>query len=344
MLLFTSIFIASFLAFSLSLICGGGAGLLLIPVLGHVLPAAQVPAALTIGTSVSSISKIGLFYKNIRWSMVRLFLPTAIPGVVLGAWLLSFLNPIYIELCMALFLVSNLPYLFKNSPPTNSLNQLPDWVIRVIGLIAGFISGLTGAVGVMFNHVYLRYGLTKEEIVATRAANEVMLHVIKLCLYAWLGLFTLSVLNIGVTVALAAILATLIMKIILPKISLNIFSKMGYGAMVIAGVLMFNSAIIRIQEAHDPSMKIVRVAKGFDAALSWNNLLYSIEFNYGEGFEFEKTVSISTLSLSQQQLVLNHRAGAEKMVIEKVKSLKNTTYEAYYYNSKNQFLHKLKFH
>lgn len=342
-MLYFSLFIAALLAFSISLICGGGAGLLLIPILGYALPAAQVPAALTIGTSVSSISKIGLFYQNIRWPLVRLFLPAAIPGVVIGAWLLSYLNPMYIELCMAVFLVSNLPYIFKKSAPASQQNRLPAWVMRIVGFLAGLISGLTGAVGVLFNHVYFRYGLTKEEIVATRAANEVILHIIKLFLYAWLGLFTLTVLKLGLIVAVAAILATFVMKIVLPKIPVNIFSKMGYSAMVIAGLLMFNSAIIRIQEAHDPSMKIVRVAKGFDAALSWNDLLYTIEFKYGEGFEFEKIIAFSALSDSQQTFVLSHQGDAAKVVIEKVYSLKKTSYEAYYYNHEDQLLRKIKF-
>lgn len=342
-MLYLSIFIAALLAFSISLICGGGAGLLLIPILGYALPASQVPAALTIGTSVSSISKIWLFYQNIRWPLVRLFLPAAIPGVVIGAWLLSYLNPMYIELCMAVFLVSNLPYIFKKSTPASQQNLLPAWVIRMVGFLAGLISGLTGAVGVLFNHVYFRCGLNKEEIVATRAANEVILHIIKLFLYAWLGLFTATVLKLGVIVAVAAILATFIMKIVLPKIPINVFSKMGYSAMVIAGLLMFNSAIIRIQETHDPSMKIVRVAKGFDAALSWNDLLYTIEFKYGEGFEFERIIAFSALPAAQQTFVLSHQGNAAKVVIEKVYSFKKTSYEAYYYNSEDQLIRKIKF-
>jgi uncharacterized membrane protein YfcA len=342
--LLLSIFIAALLAFSISLICGGGAGLLLIPILGYVLPAAQVPAALTIGTSISAISKIWLFYQNIRWPLVRLFLPAAIPGVVLGAWLLSYLNPMYIELCMAIFLVSNLPYVFKKTSSTEQRSLLPSWVIRIVGLLAGLISGLTGAVGVLFNHVYFRCGLNKEEIVATRAANEIILHIIKLFLYVWLGLFTVNVLKLGLVVAIAAVLATIIMKVVLPRISLNIFSKFGYSAMVIAGLLMLNSAVMRIQEAHNPNIEITRVAKGFDAAFSWNDLLYTIEFKYGEGFEFESIIAFTDLPIPKQAYVLNNQADAKKIVIEKVYSLKETSYEAYYYDSNDQLVRKIKFH
>lgn len=63
------------LAFSLSAVCGGGAGLLLLPVLGSVLPGAQVPAALSVGTISSSISRIVAFWPRIRWDVVAWFVP-----------------------------------------------------------------------------------------------------------------------------------------------------------------------------------------------------------------------------------------------------------------------------
>lgn len=337
------IFIAALLAFSISLISGGGAGLLLIPILGYSLAATQVPAALSVGTSVSSLTKIGLFYKSIRWKIVKIFLPAAIPGVCFGAWLLSYLNPVYIELCMAIFLLSNLPYLFKKSSSNTCKKSLPQYWLGIIGLLAGFISGLTGAVGVLFNRVYFRFGLNNEEIVATRAANEIILHIIKLFLYAWLGLFTLKALQIGIVVAVAAIASTFLMKFVLPKISVKLFSKMGYAAMVVAGVLMFNSAVVRIQVAHNPNIEVVRIAKGFDTALNWDDLIYTIEFKYGEGFEFEKLMPLTALSADRQALVYAEQPATTRVVVEKVYSIKKIAYEAYFYNAKNQLVKKLKF-
>jgi uncharacterized protein len=81
----------------------------------------------------------------------------------------------YLEFCMAVFLVSNLPYLFKKEMiAPNDRPQFSNYFIKLIGFLAGFISALTGAVGVLFNRVYFRCGLDKEEVVATRAANEIL--------------------------------------------------------------------------------------------------------------------------------------------------------------------------
>lgn len=339
------IFLVAFIAFALSMVCGGGAGLLLIPVLGYVLPAAQVPAALSVGTSISAITKLYLFFRQINWHIVKHFLPAALLGVLIGAWLLSYLAPMYIELCMALFLVSNLPSVFKKpSTAHTTQRRYSTHFLTFIGLLAGFISALTGAVGVLFNGVYLRYGLTKEEIVATRAANEIYLHLVKLCLYAWFGLLTHEALYIGLWVAVAAVAATYGMKYVLPKISIRIFSKVGYGAMVLSGLILLNSAVIRIQEAHDPNVHIARVSKGYDATFNWDDLIYTIEFKYGEGFEFERIIPFSQLDLARQNHVHAEDIGAEKVVIEKVYSMKKISYEAYFYDSSNQLIKKVKFH
>lgn len=343
-MIYLNIFVVALLAFALSMICGGGAGLLLIPILGYALPAAQVPAALTIGTSVSSVTKLCMFYQKINWRIVRNFLPAALPGALLGASLLSYLAPMYVEFCMAVFLVSNLPYLFRNeSVVSNEKPRFSDNFIKLIGFLAGWISALTGAVGVLFNGVYLRCGLGKDEIVATRAANEIILHIAKLCLYALFGLFSLKAFYLGIVVAVAAVIATYLMKYVLPKISIAVFSKFGYGAMVISGLLLLDSALVKIEDVHNPNLDIVRVSKGYDAMIHWSDLIYTIEFKYGEGFEFEKIIPFSDLDPSRQAFVHEQNPTAAKVVVEKVYSLKKISYEAYYYDADDELIKKLKF-
>jgi len=341
---YSEIFLASFVAFSISAICGGGAGLLLIPILGFTLPVTQVPAALSIGTATSSISRIWLFFGEIRWDIVKWFLPAALPGVVFGSWLLTFLNPMYLELCMGIFLVSNLPLLFgksKNKPVTTQYPSL--WLLVIIGFSAGLISGITGAVGVLFNRFYYRYGMSNEAIIATRAANETLLHLIKLYLYASFGLLTFNALKIGLIVAVAAIFSSWFMKKVIARISMSIFSKIGYSAMVISGVLMLNSAVVRISVAHNPEIEWHYLSNGMDASFTWSDLIYSLEFRYGEGFEFEKNVALSSLPEDKQAYVNLQRGESAKTVIEKVYTIRKVSYEAYFYDDQDRLLRKVKF-
>lgn len=153
-------------------------------------------------------------------------MPFSIPAVLTGAYLIKFINPNYLQLIVALFLVCNAPQLFKSKKTAeNSEKPYPDFALAIIGFLAGFVSGITGAIGLLFNRFYLKFGLSKEEIVATRAANEVFLHLIKLMIYISLGLYSNLALCLGLAIAAATIFSSYTVKFILPYLSENIFKK-----------------------------------------------------------------------------------------------------------------------
>ena len=231
------LFLATILAFWISAICGGGASLILVPLLNWLLPTSVVPFSLTIGTFTSSASRIIVFKKDICWKIFFWFVPFSIPAVLLGAWLIKYVNPLYLQLIVGLFLLANLPELFRTKKQQRQEEKpYPKFILAIVGFLAGFISGITGAIGLLFNRFYLRYGLTKEEIVATRAANEIFLHSIKLIIYLILGLYSSSALWLGLTIAIASIISSYTVKFILPYISEFLFRKIGYGAIVVSGI------------------------------------------------------------------------------------------------------------
>jgi uncharacterized membrane protein YfcA len=325
------IFICSFLAFSISAICGGGAGLILIPILRGLLPVNQVPAALSIGTFASSATRLFVFKKNISWTIVKYFVPAAIPAVWLGAYLLKFLSPIYLEIIMGLFLISNLPFVFKKQKELKEIKRPKNIQLIIIGFLAGFLSGITGAVGLLFNKFYLRYGLNKEEIIATRAANEIILHLIKIILYSLLGLITLKVLQVGMVVAISATTSTWTIKHILPRISEFVFKKIGYIAMVVSGFFMLSQSAGNLLAVNNGHLMTNSISTGLETKLKWQDADFALEFTYDEGFEFEQTISITELTQAQQEQVLAKKQNADKIIIETVYSIGDRSYEAYYF-------------
>ncbi len=325
------LFLGAILAFSLSAVCGGGAGLLLLPLLGSMLPGAQVPATLSVGTLSSSLSRIVAFWRRIRWDVVVWFVPPALPAVWLGARLLSYINPLYLELLMGLFLMANLPLIFRPSAQLDTARPLPKWVLSLIGLAAGFVSGLTGAVGLLFNRFYLRYGMAKEEIVATRAANEVLLHAVKLSLYASFGLLTDRALLLGGLVAGAALLSSWSMKWLLPRLSEGLFRRIGYAAMVVSGLSLFTEASAQVIGQNPVDLDFSPVANGLTTQLQWRNNLFSLEFEYDEGFEFEHSIAFSELPPDKQAMVRRLSKGADHVFLEEVFGVGRHTYEVYTY-------------
>ncbi len=327
------IFVCSYLAFSLSAICGGGAGLILLPILGALLPLNLIPAALSIGTFTSSASRTLAFKKNIRWSIVKYFVPAALPAVTLGAFFLKFINPIYLEILMGIFLICNIPLVFKKPKEPEKAKLLSRFRLILIGLAAGFLSGLTGAVGLLFNKFYLQQGLTKEEIIATRAANEVTLHLIKIILYSLLGLISVKVVSVGIAVALSALLSTWTMKYLLPYLSEFIFQKIGYVSMVASGFLLLAQTYSTLMFTNKGSLSANPISKGIETKLQWQNASYALEFTYDEGFEFEQRISFNALSSDRQKLVLENQAPTDEVVIEEVYEIGHKSYEAYYFNN-----------
>jgi hypothetical protein len=126
---------------------------------------------------------------------------------------------------------------------------------------------------------------------------------IKLYLYASLGLFQLKTKEIGLLVALAAVLSSGLMKFVLPRVSRGLFMRAGYSAMVLSGVLMLNRAVVDIKLANDPDLIVTIKAEELSARLTWNTLVYLAELSYDEGLEIENAVPLTSLSVDRQRHV-----------------------------------------
>jgi len=327
------LFVATIIAFWISAICGGGASLILVPILNWILPTSVVPFSLTIGTFTSSASRIVVFKKHICWKIFLWFVPFSIPAVLLGAWLMKFVNPLYLQIIVGLFLLANIPELFRNKKQQETEEKpYPKFVLAIVGFFAGFISGITGAIGLLFNRFYLRYGLSKEEIVATRAANEIFLHTIKLIIYLLLGLYSTNALWLGITIAIASIVSSYTVKFILPYISEFAFRKIGYGAMVISGIFLLVGTAQNIINQDNISFSKNQYD---ERTMNWRNSHFVLEFAIDDGLEIERSIKVDELpdkiKLEYNKLLPQY----DKILVEKVfKLASKKSYEFYCYKDK----------
>ena len=327
------LFLATILAFWISAICGGGASLILVPLLNWLLPTSVVPFSLTIGTFTSSASRIIVFKKDICWKIFFWFVPFSIPAVLLGAWLIKYVNPLYLQLIVGLFLLANLPELFRNKKQQRQEEKpYPKFVLAIVGFFAGFISGITGAIGLLFNRFYLRYGLTKEEIVATRAANEIFLHSIKLIIYLILGLYSSSAFWLGLTIAIASIISSYTVKFILPHISEFLFRKVGYGAMVVSGIFLLVGTTQNIITQDKMSFSTNQYD---ERTIHWRNSNFVLEFAFDDGLEIERPINTIELPDKLKTKYNELLPQYDKILLEKVfKLASKRSYEFYCYKDK----------
>ncbi len=331
---------ATIVAFWISALCGGGASLILIPALNLVLAPALVPFALTVGTFSSAASRIAVFKEHIEWKIFVWFVPFSIPAVILGAWLMKFVNPLYLEIFIALFLLGNVTELFRGAKKQhNEEKPHPKYVLALVGFLAGFVSGVTGAIGLLFNRFYLRYGLTKEQIVATRAANEIFLHLVKLVVYLLLGLYSQEAIYFGLAIAVGAVISSYSIKFILPHISEFVFRKLGYGAMVVSGAFLLVSTAQSIIREDKFSLSTNRYN---ETVMNWRESSFVLEFSIGDGLEIERQITPDELPehlLSKYNRLLLSYDEIFLEIVHKIGSGK--AYEFYCY--KDQQLTKLEF-
>ncbi|AWM15042.1 sulfite exporter TauE/SafE family protein [Flavobacterium sediminis] len=319
--------LTTIIAFWLSAISGGGASLILIPVLNLFLPASTIPFTLTVGTLSSSASRIVFFKKHINWKIFFWFFPFSVPAAFLGASLMKSLNPDYLQFGISLFLIANVAQLIqskdkleKNSKKSN--NSL----LALIGFLAGFISGITGAIGLLFNRFYFKYGLSKEEIIATRAINEICLHITKLIIYISLGLFSKDAVWFGVTIALGAIASSYTVKFLLPFIKDSLYKRIGYTAMVCSGCILLISSSNRIIEQDHISV----FTQTNETTINWRNKKIALEFSEKEGLEIEIPIDKEELPEEIKKEFHKFTEEYDKIIIEKI--YKNYTTEYYEFN------------
>jgi uncharacterized membrane protein YfcA len=99
-------------------------------------------------------------------------------------------------------------------------------------------SGLIGSTGPIMNPMYLAYGLDKEALIATKAANKTLLHIVKLASYLALGALDHAYIGYGLVIGLAAVPANWLGKWVLARMSSDQFRQMIFGLIAVSGVFM----------------------------------------------------------------------------------------------------------
>src|SRR5688572_13208493 len=86
---YTIVFLAGLLAYVISTLSGGGGSLLLVPVISFFIGAKATAPVVNLGNLIGEPVRLVLFWKNIEWRLVKYYLPSAIAGALLGAWVFS---------------------------------------------------------------------------------------------------------------------------------------------------------------------------------------------------------------------------------------------------------------
>ncbi|RVI10715.1 sulfite exporter TauE/SafE family protein [Sinorhizobium meliloti] len=197
---------SGFIAWIVSTIGGGGGAMLLVPLIGFIAGAQAVAPVVAVATLIAGGGRILIFFGDIEWRVVGLFLISTI-----------------------------FQYGFGRRERTFAVAT---WWFFPAQFVVGFLSGLIGAIGPILNTLYLNAGITKEKMVGTKTAISLPMHLAKLGTYTALGALTGKLLLFGIAAGLGALLSNWLAKRVLTNMSELNFRAIVVGFMALSGAVM----------------------------------------------------------------------------------------------------------
>tara|TARA_R100000306_G_scaffold577_4_gene1346 strand:+ start:1991 stop:2752 length:762 start_codon:yes stop_codon:yes gene_type:complete len=242
--LLVGLFFLGAAAFTLSTISGGGGALMQIPILNFLIGTSQTAPVINLGTFISRPTRIIIFWKHIVWKVFWFYVPSAMIGAVLAAWLFVEVKIYWVQIIVGLFLVSTF-FQYRFGKKERSF-EVKLWYFVPLGFFISIIGTLTGGMGPILNPFLLNAGIDKESLVGTKAAQSFFLGIAQIGSYAFFGLLTDELWVYGIAMGLGAIVGNLIGKWLLQRMSKLAFRKWVIAIMVISGVVLIVKAMSEI--------------------------------------------------------------------------------------------------
>ncbi len=240
--LLLTLFVLGAAAFTLSTISGGGGALMQIPVLNFLIGTSQTAPVINLGTMISRPSRIILFWKHIVWKVFWYYVPAAIIGAIIAAWLFTEVKILWIQILVGLFLISTFfQYRFGKKERSFPVKY---WYFIPLGFTISVIGTFTGGMGPILNPFLLNAGIEKEELIGTKAAQAFFLGIAQVGSYTFFGLLTKELWIYGIAVGLGATLGNVIGRQLLKRMSKRSFRQWVIAIMVISGFVLLVKAFL----------------------------------------------------------------------------------------------------
>jgi uncharacterized protein len=227
---------ASFVAWFTSMLTGGGCPLVLIPIVTVLLGAQSVAPTITTGMLVGNVQRSLLFWQEVDWNITRWYLPGAVLGAALGAYVFTQIQAGWLQLALGVILLLVVANTWIRLPIAPV--EIKPWHFLPFGFLNAIGSGIIGSTGPILNPVYLNYGLVKESMIATKAVHQISLHTVKLIAYTALGAYRSEYFVYGLCIGLAGIPANWLGKFVLERMSQNQFRHAVTALLAVSGVVM----------------------------------------------------------------------------------------------------------
>ena len=227
--------VAALLTSAFTAALGQGGGLILMPILAGAVPgSALIPVHGFIQT-ISNGSRALLILDHVHWPSLKPILL----GVLIGSLaLIPFVASINWEWMQAFIGLFILYLTWGRGLQIRNFKFASTKGFFVLGLLQGGLGMAVGATGPLGSALLLRKGLNKDQIVATNACIMLSTHILKVILFAGIGIAIWEFWPILLCMSVAAIAGSFLGNVIRNKINEPLFAKLFKALLTLLAIRM----------------------------------------------------------------------------------------------------------
>ena len=237
-----SVLIGTALAASLiSSVTGGGATVILLPVLVLQFGIHVAMPVVTLSVLAASASRVAVNRAEIVLPVAAWFTLGSLPFTAAGTYLFTITAPGLLTRLLGGFLIGAVVLQrLRTKPPAGFASV---WFLP-IGAVFGFLTGISVAVGAVLAPFFLGYGLRKGAYVGTLGLSVFMIQIVKLAVFGSRDFLQTQVLIYGSLLIPFMILGTVLGKKLLDRVPEAIFVLFIEAVMLLAGLnFIFRGAV-----------------------------------------------------------------------------------------------------
>lgn len=220
----------------------GGAVTILMPIVGFMLGVELVAPTLSLAALIANPGRIFLFRKHIHWPSLRFLLAGSVIGSVIGASLILQVSRELLQLIIAIFLILTAANGFRKSSAKSFHFHIA--LLFPVSFFVALLSGLIGGSGPILNPFLAGLGLKKEELIANKSVNSLVMQLSKILTYGFIGLLSKTALICGVSIGVGAIVGVYLSKRHLQQVDDKRFALYFNSALLICGLLFLYKVLV----------------------------------------------------------------------------------------------------
>jgi uncharacterized membrane protein YfcA len=217
---------------ALSATIGLGGGVTLLAVMAVLLPPPLVVPLHGVIQLVSNGTRAAVYFPHVHWRIFAVYIFPAVIGVAVGSrWYVASPLPWFRPLVGVFILFYLLTRVWKPK-----VANMPLAGFAVLGAVTGLAASLIGATGPLLAPFFLRDDMTKENVVATKAAVQITTHMAKIPAFFAMGFVYQAHLWSLLPLCLAAVGGTFLGKKFLSGLEGPTFTRLFTGALVLVAL------------------------------------------------------------------------------------------------------------